>query len=130
MCMSSAFRWIVSCGLAVGLVLAGLNPVAGQATKGSGTSHEVRRLSLVIGGSVRIAQGVSVGKIEDVVLNDQGCIDYVVVVHGDKYVAIPWSVATVDYGQRIVTVDITEQRFADVPTFSRHGIRRAGDDRF
>ena len=62
---------------------------------------------------------MSVGKIEDVVLNDDGCIDYVIVVYRDKYVAIPWSVATVDYGERIVTVDITEQRFAEVPTFTR-----------
>jgi hypothetical protein len=113
------FRWIVSSGLGCVLVLGGLNPVAGQTTKGSSSSQEVRRLSLVIGGGVRIANGVAVGKIEDVVLNDRGCIDYVVVAYQDKYVAIPWTVATVDYGQRIVTVNITEQRFAQVPTFAR-----------
>ena len=119
MYMKSVFRWIVSSGLACALVALGLNPVAGQTTKRSGASQEVRRLSVVIGGSVQIADGVSVGKIEDVVLNDRGCIDYVVVVYRDKYVAIPWSVATVDYGERIVTVDITERRFAEVPTFTR-----------
>jgi hypothetical protein len=119
MYMKSVFRWIVSGGLACALVALGLNPVTGQTTKRSSSSHEVRRLSVVIGGSVQIADGVSVGKIEDVVLNDRGCIDYVVVVYHDKYVAIPWSVATVDYGERIVTVDITERRFAEVPTFTR-----------
>jgi hypothetical protein len=119
MCMTSVFPWVLSSGLACALVLGGLNPVAGQTAKRSSSSQEVRRLSLVIGGGVRIADGVSVGKIEDVVLNDRGCIDYVVVVYHDKYVAIPWSVATVDYGERIVTVDITEQRFAEVPTFTR-----------
>jgi hypothetical protein len=119
MCMTSVFPWVVSSGLACAIVLGGLNPVAGQTTKRSSSSHEVRRLSLVIGGAVRIANGISVGKIEDVVLNDHGCIDYVVVVYHDNYVAIPWSVATVDYGERIVTVDITEQRFAEVPTFTR-----------
>jgi PRC-barrel domain protein len=116
MCMTSVFPWIVSSGLACALVLGGLNPAAGQTTQ---RSQEVRRLSLVMGGGVRIANGVSVGKIEDVVLNDRGCIDYVIVVYQDKYVPIPWTVATVDYGQRIVTVDITEQRFAQVPTFTR-----------
>lgn len=113
MCLTSVFPWVVSSGLACALVLGGLHPAAGQ------TTNEVRRLSQVIGGGVRIAKGVSVGKIEDVVLNDHGCIDYVVVVYRDRYVAIPWTVATVDYGQRIVTVDITEQRFAEVPTFTR-----------
>jgi PRC-barrel domain len=119
MCMKSVFRWVVSGGLACAFVLVGLNPVAGQTTNRSSSSHEVRRLSVVIGGSVQIADGVSVGKIEEVVLNDRGCIDYVVVVYHDKYVAIPWSMATVDYGERIVTVDITERRFAEVPTFTR-----------
>jgi hypothetical protein len=97
----------------------GLCHPAGRTQSSRRTNHEVRRLSLVIGGAVRIANGVSVGKIEDVVLNDRGCIDYVVVVYHDNYVAIPWSVVTVDYGERIVTVDITEQRFAEVPTFTR-----------
>jgi len=120
MCTTSVFRCIASSGLGCALVLGGLNSAAGQTTQRSGSSQEVRRLSLVIGGGVRIANGVSVGKIEDVVLNDRGCIDYVVVVYQDKYVPIPWSVATVDFGQRIVTVDITEQRFAQVPTFTRN----------
>jgi hypothetical protein len=119
MCMTSVFRCVASSGLALVLVLGGLNPVAGQTTQRSGSTQEVRRLSLVIGGGVRIANGVAVGKIEDVVLNERGCIEYVVVVYQDKYVAIPWTVATVDYGQRIVSVDITEQRFAQVPTFAR-----------
>jgi hypothetical protein len=128
--MTSVFRWIASSGLVWALVLAGLNPVAGQTTKGTSSSREVRRLSLVIGGGVRIAKGVSVGKIEDVVLNDQGCIDYLVVVQGDKYVAIPWTVATVNYGERIVTVDITEQRFAEVPTFTRNEFAVLGTTEF
>lgn len=119
MYLTPMFRWMVSSGFGCFLVLAGLNPVAGQNTQRSSSSQEMRRLSLVIGSAVRIANGVSVGKIEDVVLNHRGCIDYVVVAYQDKYVAIPWTVATVDYGQRIVTVDITEQRFAQVPTFTR-----------
>jgi len=119
MCKLSVFRWVVSSGLTCVLALAELNPAVGQTTQRTSSSQEVRRLSLVIGGGVRIANGVAVGKIEDVVLNDRGCIDYVVVAYQDKYVAIPWSVATVDYGQRIVTIDITEQRFAQVPTFAR-----------
>ena len=73
MCVTSVFRWGVSSGLACALMLVGLNPVAGQTTKRSGSSQEVRRLSLVIGGGVQIADGVAVGKIEDVVLNDRGC---------------------------------------------------------
>jgi len=122
--VKSVFQWIASSGLVCALVLGGLAPVQGQEKvqskerKGS-SSHEVRRVSMVIGGGVQIAGGVSVGKIEDIVINDRGCIDYVVVVYHDKYVPIPWTVTTVDFSKRIVTVDITEERFAEVPTFTR-----------
>jgi PRC-barrel domain len=119
--MRSVSQWVISGGLVFGLALGGLNSVAGEKKLGtpSSSSREVRRLSMVIGGAVRIANNVSVGKIEDVVLNDNGCIDYVVVVYRDQYVAIPWTAAIVDFRQRIVTVDITEERFATVPTFRR-----------
>ena len=115
------FQWVVSSGLVCALVLGGLNSVLAQTRQRtrSSSSHEVRRVSMVIGGSVRIGGDVSVGKIEDVVINDRGCIDYVVVVYHDKYVAIPWTATTVDFSERIVTVDITEERFAEVPTFTR-----------
>lgn len=116
--MRSVFMWVISGGLVLAPAIAGLAGETKQ-EKRSASSHEVRRLSMVIGGAVQIANGVSVGKIEDVVLNDSGCIAYVVVVYRDQYVAIPWSVATVDFGRRIVTVDITEERFATVPTFRR-----------
>ena len=119
--MRSVFPWVISGGLVLALAIGGLTSVSGDTQQGtrSGSSHEVRRLSMVIGGAVRIANGVSVGKIEDVVLNDGGCIDYAVVAYRDQYVAIPWSAVTVDFPQRIVTVDITEERFATVPTFRR-----------
>jgi hypothetical protein len=116
--MRSVFMWIISGGLVLAPAIAGLAGETKQ-EKRSASSHEVRRLSMVIGGAVQIANGVSVGKIEDLVLNDSGCIAYVVVVYRDQYVAIPWSVAAVDFGRRIVTVDITEERFATVPTFRR-----------
>lgn len=116
--MRSVFMWVISGGLVLAPAIVGLAGETKQ-EKRSASSHEVRRLSMVIGGAVQIANGVAVGKIEDVVLNDSGCIAYVVVMYRDQYVAIPWSVATVDFGRRIVTVDITEERFATVPTFRR-----------
>jgi hypothetical protein len=116
--MRSVFMWVISGGLVLAPAIAGIAGETKQERR-SASAHEVRRLSMVIGGAVQIANGVAVGKIEDVVLNDSGCIAYVIVVYRDQYVAIPWGVATVDFGRRIVTVDITEERFATVPTFRR-----------
>ena len=59
--MRLVFQWVISGGLAFGLALGGLNSVAGEKKLGtpSSSSREVRRLSMVIGGAVQIANGVS-----------------------------------------------------------------------
>src|SRR6266568_2825849 len=44
------------------------------------TATQVRRVSAVIGASVALTAGETFGKVEDIIINDQGCIDFVVVV--------------------------------------------------
>ena len=41
----------------------------------------------------------------DIVLNDAGCVEYVVISHDDRYVIAPWTVAEVDYDERIITIE-------------------------
>jgi hypothetical protein len=63
------FQWGASSGLFCALVLGGLGPIQGQ------EKVQVRRVSTVIGGTVQIAGDVSVGRIEDMVISDRGCIE-------------------------------------------------------
>lgn len=84
------------------------------------TTTEVNRISAVVGGSVRLSAGASIGKIEDIVISDQGCIEYVIVSYHDRFVPIPWSVATVRFEDRVVLLDIDQARFDEIPTFARN----------
>jgi sporulation protein YlmC with PRC-barrel domain len=112
------FRIVIT-GLICALMLGGLSLAYAQQKKESRSKGEVRRISTVIGGSVQFAAGGNVGKIEDIVINDTGCIEYIVVAYHDRYVPIPWTVSTVAFDKRIVTIDMDQGRFEEVPTFSR-----------
>jgi PRC-barrel domain len=89
-----------------------------QRTESAVRSTTIQRVSSVIGASVQIEGGTAVAKVEDLVINDDGCIDFVVVRYEERFVPIPWSLATVAFDQRIVTVDITRERFAQAPSFA------------
>jgi hypothetical protein len=90
----------------------------------------VRRVSEVVGGTVRLSAGTSIGKIEDIVISDQGCIDYVIVSYHDHFVPIPWSVTTVRFDDRVVLVDIDVQRFDEIPTFTKDEYHVLADAEF
>ena len=125
--MSFYLRGLISSGFACCLFLSGAGFLQGQegaprraTDKAEGPANVlIPRASIVIGARVRLGSDVMVGKVEDIVLNDQGCVDYAVVVYEDKYVLVPWTVTRVDYADRIVSIDITKERFLEVPTFTR-----------
>ncbi len=91
--------------LVCGLILAAAGPATGQEARPT----ELRMVSQVIGSSVLLQDGVNYGKVEDIVLNEDGCIEYVVVSREDRYALMPWAVARVDYGRRAVIFDVTPQ---------------------
>jgi hypothetical protein len=93
-------------------------------------STTIQRVSSVIGASVQIEGGTAVAKVEDLVISDDGCIDFVVVRYEERFVPIPWSLATVEFDQRIVTVDITRERFAQAPSFAGNGWADLRGDQF
>lgn len=68
------------------------------------------RASLVLGSPVVLTAGGTYGKIVDFVISADGCISYAVMADQDNYVLVPWSYMRVDYGQRMVQVDVTRER--------------------
>src|SRR5207237_10622606 len=78
----------------------------------------VRRTSTVLGARVRLEDNVNYGEVKDFVFNDNGCIDYVVIVNEDDYVLVPWSVATFDFEQRTVRIDVTREKIRQL-TFTK-----------
>jgi sporulation protein YlmC with PRC-barrel domain len=70
---------------------------------------QLRRVSQILGSSVQLQGGAAYGKVQDVVLNETGMVEYVVVSNEGRLVMLPWSAANVDFGQRVVTYDVTPQ---------------------
>ncbi|MCA1695210.1 MAG: PRC-barrel domain-containing protein [Actinobacteria bacterium] len=98
-------------GLVCGLLMAAGSLAHGQetavVTPTEGT--EVRRVSQILGSTVQL-QGVNnFGKVEDIVLSDNGGIGYLVVSANGKYAMLPWNAGNVNYAQRVVTYDVTPQ---------------------
>jgi len=79
----------------------------------------VHKISAVMEASVALRDQDRVGKVVDVVLSDGGCVEYLVVSGENHYVLVPWSVTKVDFAERVVRVDITREKWREVPTFSR-----------
>jgi len=68
-----------------------------------------RTVNQIIGSNIRLQGGTSYGRVEDIVLNEDGVVEYLVVSREGSYALLPWSAARVDYGQRVVTYDVTPQ---------------------
>jgi hypothetical protein len=89
-----------------------------QQTTTTTSTTEVRKASVVMNANVVVEGGASVGRITDFVITDGGCIDYVVVGYGDKFVLLPYQAIRVDAARRVVSVNITQDKFREIPTFT------------
>jgi hypothetical protein len=81
-------------------------PAVAQTTTRSTTTVSYHRVSTLVGTTFSLGT-TTVGKVTEVVFNDGGCIEYLVVQEADGFVVVPWSIATVNYEQRTVTVQST-----------------------
>jgi hypothetical protein len=86
--------------------LALAQPTTDTRTGSTTTTVQYHRTSDVVGTAFSLGTE-SVGKVVDVVFNDGGCIDYVLVQDAEGFVVVPWSVVTVNYDQKTVTVPST-----------------------
>src|SRR5262245_37127573 len=96
--------------LSVGLLYAqtGQPPTGGKATQTtSSSSVTTHKVSTILQTSVSL-QGESLGKVVDVVFNEDGCIEYLVISYQEEYLAIPWGAVRVDERQHTVVITHTQ----------------------
>jgi sporulation protein YlmC with PRC-barrel domain len=106
------------------LLLAGALPALAQerireerpATNGGA----IRKASVLMGSKVAVQDGAALGEVVDLVINDSGCIDFLIVRHEEDYMVVPWSVTTFNVQRRSVVVNsnITRAKLRDV-TFTK-----------
>jgi hypothetical protein len=72
----------------------------------------------ILGTKVSIQGNIAIGTVDDIVFGDDGYIDYLMVVNDGKYVTVPWEAAKFDFDKRTALVEIPQDRYKEIPTFT------------
>jgi hypothetical protein len=104
-------------------------PYAGDTVYRSGeriqtrTASNVRRGTTLIGSTVRLENGHTLGRVDDIVLSEDGYVEFIVVsVSGlrgmsGRLAVLPFAVGQADFGRRTVYVDWSEEDLRRAPIF-------------
>ncbi len=91
----------------------------------------------LIGMTVKSKQNEELGEVQDLIINQSGRIQYMVLSHGgilgvgDDRIPIPFNDAKVDSDQEIVTLNkVDKQMLTNAPKFSDDDWNRVGDPQF
>jgi len=112
-------RTVLRVTSALALLLSASAPILADEVPAKGRPGKVVRAPRSILGSRVIVQGgTAVGTVEDVILSDEGVVDYLIVSEGGQMVTVPWDVARFDHEKRVVTVPVTQEVYRKVPTYT------------
>jgi sporulation protein YlmC with PRC-barrel domain len=77
------------------------------------------RAKQLIGSKVNLEGNTAVGTVDDIVIDDHGNVDYLIVAKSDmSLVTVPWDAAAFNAEQQVANVNITPQKFQQVPTYT------------
>lgn len=88
-------------------------------TKPGAPAHHHYRAKQILGSKMHIEGNTAIGTIDDIVFDQDGNVDYIIVAKADEtLVTVPWDAAVFNVDRRIVEVNITPERFQQVPTYT------------
>ena len=76
------------------------------------------RIKQLLGTTVQIDGDVSIGTVDDVVFDDNGAIEYMIVLNEGKLVSIPWEAAKFNFEKRSATINIAAAKYRLIPSFT------------
>ncbi|HVX10699.1 MAG TPA: PRC-barrel domain-containing protein [Pirellulales bacterium] len=77
------------------------------------------RAKQILGSKVNIQGDRAVGTVDDIVLDDHGNVDYLIVANSDgQLVTVPWDAVRFNLDKRLAVVHIAPDRFEQVPTYT------------
>ena len=77
------------------------------------------RAKQVLGSAVSIDGGMSVGTVDDIVLDQAGNVDYLIVINNERrLVTVPWDAAMFDVQRRTAVIHIAPTQFRQIPTYT------------
>ena len=97
---------------------------AGQSQTSEKTAMEqADRVTKIIGKAVISQKGEALGKIEDIVLSKEGCLDYMILApggllgSGDRLIPIPWKAVTTGAQADTIIVNMDKSQLEKAPNF-------------
>jgi len=77
------------------------------------------RAKEILGSKVSLEAEASAGIVEDIVLDENGNVDYLIVKNEtNKLVTVPWDATQFDVKKRTTVVHIAPEKFKQVPTYT------------
>ena len=114
--------WILSLVVAFGAVSAANAQVRAKTEvreEAAPAEASTYRAKEVLGAKVHIEGDKMVGTVDDIVLDDAGNVDYLIVLMSNKeLVSVPWDAASFEPKQRTAKVAISPEKFEKVPTYT------------
>jgi hypothetical protein len=84
-----------------------------------GQQARTYRAKEVLGAKVTLEGETAAGTVDDIVFDDYGAINYLIVINSDRrLVTIPWEAAKFNVEKRTAVVHIAPDRFQEVPTYT------------
>lgn len=107
------------------LLAAGAAPVLADPPRVAATAPPVAapsthiRAKQVLGTKIMIAGNTAVGTVEDLVFDDAGNLEYLIVsTDTNKLVSVPWDAAKWDLEKKVGTLTLTAEQYKAIPTFT------------
>lgn len=76
------------------------------------------RIKQLLGTTVSLEGNMPAGTVEDLVFDDNGTVEYLIVSNEGKLVTVPWQAAKFNFEKRTATINITPERFQTIPTYT------------
>ena len=77
------------------------------------------RAKQVLGSKIMIQNNTAVGTVDDIVFDEAGNLDYLVVATSDnKFITVPWDAAKFNLEKKMATVNITQEVYKTIPTYT------------
>jgi sporulation protein YlmC with PRC-barrel domain len=98
--------------------------VQGQAAMKTAMAH-ADRVSMIMGKKALSQKGEALGKIEDMVLTKEGCLDYIVLAPegwfggGDRYIPIPWKLVKAGVQEDTIIIDRDRSQLEKAPAIEK-----------
>lgn len=77
------------------------------------------RAKQVLGTKILIQNNTAIGTVDDIVFDQAGNLDYLIVATGDnKLITVPWDAAKFDLEKKTGVVNITQEVYKTIPTYT------------